>query len=52
MDEYKQPYLTLFNALSRIAEEIERQNYGTAKQLIIAAQRQAEEIFVSADENE
>lgn len=49
MDEYKKPYLALFNALSNIAEEIERQNYGKAKQLIAEAQKQAEEIFIEGE---
>ncbi|MBR6654014.1 MAG: hypothetical protein IKL27_04675 [Oscillospiraceae bacterium] len=48
MDEYKKPYLALFNALTDIAEEIEKQNYGLAKQMIADAQRQAEEAFLAA----
>ncbi len=49
MDEYKKPYLALFNAMTDIAAEIERQNYGLAKQLIADAQRQAEEAFIAAE---
>ena len=48
MDEYKKPYLALFNALTDIAEEIEKQNYGLAKQMIADAQQQAEEAFLAA----
>ena len=49
MDEYKKPYLALFNALTDIAEEIEKQNYGLAKQMIADAQRRAEENFIDAE---
>ncbi len=49
MDEYKKPYLALFNALSDIAAEIDRQNYGAAKQLIEKAQQKAEELFICED---
>ena len=49
MDEYKKPYLALFNALTDITEEIERQNYGLAKQMIADAQRKAEEAFVASE---
>ena len=52
MDEYKRPYLALFNALSDIAAEIEKQNYGAAKELIEAAQRKAEELFIEEDADE
>ena len=48
MDEYKKPYLVLFNALTDIAAEIEKQNYGLAKQMIADAQQQAEEVFLAA----
>ena len=50
MDEYKKPYLVLFNALTDIAAEIEKQNYGLAKQLIAEAQQQAEEMYISIEE--
>ena len=50
MDEYKKPYLVLFNSLTDIAEEIEKQNYGRAKQLIAEAQQQAEEMYISIEE--
>ena len=49
MDEYKKPYLTLFHALTDIAAEIEKQNYGLAKQMIADAQRRAEENFIDAE---
>ena len=50
MDEYKKPYFVLFNSLTDIAEEIEKQNYGRAKQLIEEAQQQAEEMYISMEE--
>ena len=42
MDDFKKPYLILFNSLTDIAEEIEKQNYGRAKQLIEEVQQKAE----------
>ena len=50
MDEYKKPYLILFNSLTDIAEEIEKQNYGRAKQLIEEVQQKAEEMYISMED--
>ena len=38
MEEYKKMYLLLFNAITDALEQMEQQNYGTAKDLLIAAQ--------------
>ena len=47
MDEYKKPYLTLFNSVTDALEALERQNYGTAKEILIHGQQTAEEIFIN-----
>lgn len=49
MEEYKKMYLLLFNAITDALEQMEKQNYGTAKDLLIAAQQQAEEIYITAE---
>ena len=46
MDEYKTPYLILFRSISDALEQLEEQNYGTARELLIAAQQAAEEAFI------
>ena len=49
MEEYKKMYLLLFNAITDALEQMEQQNYGTAKGLLITAQQQAEEIYITAE---
>ena len=49
MEEYKKMYLHLFNAITDALEQMEKQNYGTAKETLIAAQQQAEEIYITAE---
>ena len=46
MDEYKTPYLILFNSITDALAMLERQNYGTVKELLIKAQKDAETAFV------
>ena len=40
-------YTTLFNAITDALEKIEKQNIGLAREQLIAAQQQAEEIYIS-----
>ena len=47
--EYKKLYHLLFNAITDALEQMEKQNYGTAKDVLIAAQQQAEEIYITAE---
>ena len=47
--EYKQPYLTLFNAITDALLAMEQCNYGQAKVLLMEAQQEAEEQFLSAE---
>lgn len=49
MANYEKMYSTLFNAITDALEQIEQQNFGNAKDLLIAAQQQAEEIYITAE---
>ena len=49
MENYKQMYYTLFNAVSKAIENIENTNYGIAKAELIEAQQKTEEIFISTE---
>ncbi len=46
---YEKLYHLLFNAITDALEQMEKQNFGTAKEILIAAQQQAEEIYMSAE---
>ena len=48
--DYKKMYLTLFNAVTEAIHQIDRQYYSRAKELLITAQQEAEEIFISSGE--
>ena len=48
MDEYKQPYLTLFNQLTDILSCLEQGNYQQAIQMIQHTQQEAEERFLDS----
>lgn len=48
MEVYQKMYTTLFNAVTDALEKIEAQNYGDAKDLLIA-QQQAEDIYITAE---
>ena len=47
-DEYKRPYLILFNFITDALAEIEQNNFGKAHDILVAAQCTAEEAFLSA----
>lgn len=47
MPNYKSLYFKLFAAIADAVEELEQQNYGTAKELLIRAQQEAEEDYIS-----
>jgi len=49
MTDYQKMYTTLFNAITDALEQMEKLNYGSAKDLLITAQQQAEEIYMSAE---
>ena len=49
MPDYEKMYHLLFNAITDALEQIEQQNFGSAKDLLIAAQQKTEEIYMSAE---
>ena len=46
---YEKLYHLLFNAITDALEQMEQQNYGTAKETLITAQQEAEELYRSAE---
>ena len=47
MPDYKKLYFKLFAAMADAVEDLEQENYGSAKQRLIAAQQEAEEDYLS-----
>ena len=47
--DYEKLYHLLFNAITDALEHMESQNYGDAKELLVAAQQKAEEIYITAE---
>ena len=50
MEEYKPCYLILWQAISRAIKELEELNFGNAKSLLLQAQVDAEEAYISQTE--
>ena len=50
--DYKKLYFHLFNAATGAIEAIERQNYGQAAALLIAAQQETEEMYMAEDDED
>ena len=48
--DYEALYHLMFDASERAIEALERQNCGTAKDILIQAQQDAEELYISANE--
>lgn len=48
--DYEKLYHLLFNAITDALEQMEQQNYGSAKDLLIAAQQTAEDIYITAED--
>ena len=46
MPDYQKLYTLLFNAITDALEAMDRQNFGTAKDLLIHAQQEAEERYI------
>ena len=49
MPDYEKMYHLLFNAITDALEQIEQQNFGSAKDPLIAAQQKTEEIYITAE---
>ena len=47
--DYEKLYHLLFNAITDALEQMESQNCGDAKELLVAAQQKAEEIYITAE---
>ena len=53
MVDYRELYHKMVDATERAITAINAQNYGTAKKILIRAEREAEEIYIeSADDEE
>ena len=44
--EYQQIYALLFNAVTDALAQLDRQNYGTAREILIQAQQKAEALYL------
>ena len=51
MQNYQKLYALLFNAVTDALEEMEKLNFGRAKELLITAQQAAEEAYIGADDD-
>ena len=51
MQNYQKLYTLLFNAVTDALEEMEKLNFGRAKELLITAQQAAEEAYIGEDSN-
>ena len=49
---YRQMYFMLFNAITDAVDQLEQRNYGQAASILKQAQAAAEEIYVSAPDQE
>lgn len=47
MEDYKTMYLHLFNRVSDAVNALEAMNYGQAKELLMRAQQEAEELYLT-----
>ena len=48
---YKNLYFHLFNQITDALEEMEKQNFGQVRDILIRAQQEAEETYLNAEEN-
>ena len=48
MENCKQLYILMVDAAEKAIEELEKQNYGAAKEILIAAEQDCEELYISA----
>jgi len=52
MSEYKKPYLILFNAISQAVEQIDSEQIGEAKEILMVARLKAEDAFINFEDDE
>ena len=48
MEDYTKLYHLLFNAITDALEQMNAQNFGSAKEALVSAQQKAEEIYITA----
>ena len=46
MTDYQKLYIGVFNAVTSAIEQLQKQNYGAAKETLIQAQLRAEEFYL------
>ena len=51
MQDYQKLYTMLFNACTDAVEAMDRMDFGTARTLLVRAQQEAEERYLSAEES-
>ena len=49
MEDYTKLYHLLFNAITDALEQMNAQNFGSAKETLVSAQQKAEEIYITAE---
>ena len=50
MPDYQKMYTTLFNAITDAVEKIQQRNCAAAEKILIQAQQEAEDLYISAEE--
>ena len=50
MEDYAKLYHLLFTAITDALEQMNAQNFGSAKEALISAQQKAEEIYITAED--
>ncbi len=50
--DYRKMYHVMLDGAERALEALEKQNYGLAKGILVAAETEAEEIFLQTEETE
>ena len=48
--DYKKMYLTLFNGITYALSQIDRMNFGRARDILVDSQKKAEDIFIGCEE--
>lgn len=46
-EQYKKGYLLLFNCITDALQQMERMNFGQARELLVKGQQRGEELFLS-----
>ncbi len=49
MEDYAKLYHLLFNAITDALEQMNAQNFGSAKEALISAQQKAEDLYITAE---